>query len=101
VIDGIAERAAGIERAFRAIGEIEGVRRARSLGMVGACDLGEAGYFGKRGKDVVREARERGVYLRALGDTIYVCPPLNIPIRVLDSLLDAVHDSVRDALRPA
>jgi adenosylmethionine-8-amino-7-oxononanoate aminotransferase len=96
VIEGIAERAAGIERGFRAIGEIEGVRRARSLGMIGACDLGETGYFGKRGKEVVREARKRGVYLRALGDTIYVCPPLNIPIRVLDALLEAVRDSIEE-----
>jgi adenosylmethionine-8-amino-7-oxononanoate aminotransferase len=99
VIEGIGERAPRIARAFERIGALDGVLRTRSLGMIGACDLGEGGYLGGRGKAVVRAARTRGVYLRALGDTIYVCPPLNIPLDVLAELLDAVHDAIAETIR--
>jgi adenosylmethionine-8-amino-7-oxononanoate aminotransferase len=47
---------------------------------------------------VYEEARKRGAYLRPLGDTIYVCPPLTISDGDLDELLAIVDASVRAAL---
>ena len=74
------------------------MRRARSLGMIGAADLaGGDGYLGEAGWRVSREARARGAYLRPLGDTIYVCPPLTIDDGDLDTLLAIVEESVRAA----
>ena len=87
IVDGVRLRAAEIERAFAKIAEIPGVVRVRSLGMVGAADLGEGGYSGKSGE------------LRPLGDTVYVAPPLNIPMDELTSLLEIVELSIRDVLR--
>ena len=80
----------------------------RDRGMVGAVDLvgeaspfeGEAAdYLGAAGWRVYREARARGAYLRPLGSTVYVCPPLTISDAELDSLLDIFSESVRAALR--
>ncbi len=94
-----APKAARIAEAFAAMGKIPGVAGARSIGMIGALDL-TAGprYFGDEGWRVYDEARARGVYLRPLGDVVYVAPPLNIPDDLLDRLLHVVEASVRAVL---
>jgi len=77
---------------------IPGVRRVRTLGMVGALDLGDDGYMAELGWRVQRAARERGTQLRPLGDTVYVVPPLNITRPDLRSLLDVTREAVSVAL---
>ncbi|NOY92501.1 MAG: adenosylmethionine--8-amino-7-oxononanoate transaminase [Deltaproteobacteria bacterium] len=101
ILEHAAERARELAAGFAEMAEIPGVRRARSLGMVAALDLGEDGYLGEAGWRVQREARARGVQLRPLGDTVYVVPPLNIQRGELASLLRATHDSVASALSQA
>jgi adenosylmethionine-8-amino-7-oxononanoate aminotransferase len=95
-----APKAARIAAAFRALTEIPGVVRPRALGMIGAADLApSASYLGNVGWRVYDEARRRGAYLRPLGDTVYVAPPLTIPDADLDELLAIVRASVEVALR--
>jgi adenosylmethionine-8-amino-7-oxononanoate aminotransferase len=95
-------KAAKITAAFARIASIPGVARVRSLGMTGAADLSpgasDTGYLGRAGWRVYEEARRRGAYLRPLGDTVYVCPPLVIGERDLDDLLGILEESVRAAL---
>jgi adenosylmethionine-8-amino-7-oxononanoate aminotransferase len=63
--------------------------------MIGAADFEEGGgYLGGRGWRVYEEARRRGAYLRPLGDTVYVCPPLTIEEGELDELLEILVQSV-------
>jgi adenosylmethionine-8-amino-7-oxononanoate aminotransferase len=70
--------------------------------MIGAADLaGEAGYLASAGWRVYEEARARGAYLRPLGNTVYVTPPLTIPESELIQLLGILEESVRAALRSA
>jgi adenosylmethionine-8-amino-7-oxononanoate aminotransferase len=100
ILEGLGARASRILARFEKIRGIEGVRRVRSLGSIGAADLGDVGYGGTGiGWRVADEARARGVFLRPLGDTVYVAPPLNIPLDVLDHTLDVVEESIRVALR--
>jgi adenosylmethionine-8-amino-7-oxononanoate aminotransferase len=95
-------KAAKITAAFARIASVSGVARVRSLGMTGAADLSpgasDTGYLGRAGWRVYEEARRRGAYLRPLGDTVYVCPPLVIGDRDLDDLLGILEESVRAAL---
>lgn len=92
-------KAARIAEAFRAMSSLPGVTGARSIGMIGALDLDAGrGYLGRIGWRVYEEARERGVYLRPLGDVVYVAPPLTIPDDTLDRLLQVVAESVRAAV---
>lgn len=98
VLEGIPERARKIAAAFAEIGLLEGCRDARAIGMIGAVDLGAGGYLGDAGWQAHRKARELGAYLRPLGDTVYVAPPLNIAISDLEELLGIVRESVRFAL---
>lgn len=99
IVDGVAPRAARIERAFARIASIPGVRRVRTLGTIGAADLGDQGYSGAIGQRVYEAALARGAYLRPLGDTVYVAPPLNIGEPELDLLLEILEESVRDTMR--
>ncbi|HEY8943192.1 MAG TPA: hypothetical protein VIM73_02970, partial [Polyangiaceae bacterium] len=85
--------------------ELPGVARTRSLGMIGALDLeGASGYLESSGQRVYREALARGAYLRPIGNTVYIAPPLNIPDQDLEELLTIVEQSilaVNGAIAPA
>ncbi len=96
VLEKAKPKAVQIHEAFAALGELPGVTRVRSLGMMGALDLaGGEGYLATAGWDVYERALARGAYLRPLGNTVYVAPSLNIPSADLDELLDIVGESVR------
>jgi adenosylmethionine-8-amino-7-oxononanoate aminotransferase len=45
---------------------------------------------------VYEAAKRRGLYLRPLGDTVYIAPALNIPDAALDELLAGVEESLRE-----
>jgi adenosylmethionine-8-amino-7-oxononanoate aminotransferase len=86
--------AAHVER----LGALEGVHRPRHLGLIGAVDLSDAGYHGGLGWEVYAHALELGVFLRPLGDTVYVTPPLTITADELDDLMARVEEALRRAL---
>lgn len=98
VLGEVAAKAPRIAEAFERMGRIAGTARPRALGMIGAIDLGGAGYHARLGRRAQDAARERGVSLRPLGDTVYVAPPLTITGDELDELLRVVSESVRIAL---
>jgi adenosylmethionine---8-amino-7-oxononanoate aminotransferase len=98
VIECATNKARIIEDAFRRIGAIPGVTGVRSLGMIGAADVGRGGYRGAVGWKIYEEARRRGAYLRPLGDTVYVTPPLTIETGDLEALTGILEESVRVAL---
>jgi adenosylmethionine-8-amino-7-oxononanoate aminotransferase len=91
-------KAARIAARFARLGELAGVSGSRSLGLIGALDLGAGGYRDGVGWRVYAEALTRGAYLRPLGSTVYVAPPLNIPDAELEQLLDIVEESLRAVL---
>jgi adenosylmethionine-8-amino-7-oxononanoate aminotransferase len=96
ILEQARPKAARIARAFRELGAMPGVLRTRSLGMIGALDLaGPEGYLERRGQRVYTEALRRGAYLRPLGNTVYIAPPLNIADSDLEELLGIVEESVR------
>lgn len=101
ILEGVARKAKVIAAAFERLANLPGVARVRSLGMIGAADLHDArdGYLGGVGWRVYDEARRRGAYLRPLGSTVYVCPPLNIDDGDLGTLLSVLEESVRVAAR--
>jgi adenosylmethionine-8-amino-7-oxononanoate aminotransferase len=100
ILGQVARKQPLIASAFARMASIPGVTDVRSIGMIGAADLaGHGGYFGSAGWRVYEEARARGAYVRPLGDTIYVCPPLTIEESDLSALLGIVEESVRAAQR--
>lgn len=99
VLEHAATLAPRIERAVQRWAErFPSLRRPRALGMIGAIDLGDQGYLAGAGWRVYAEARARGAYVRPLGDTVYVAPPLTIDAGTLDALLAIVEESLRAAI---
>ena len=87
-----------LRAAFEGMASIPGVLRPRATGMVAAIDLGDTGYYGELGWRVHEEARARGAYVRPLGNTVYVCPPLTISADELGQLCEIVRASVEEVL---
>ena len=95
ILEGVAKRAETVARFFHErIARLPGVRRVRTLGSVGAADLGDSGYRGRVGPKVYEAALQLGAYLRPLGDTVYIAPPLNVDERVLDTLLETLEAAI-------
>jgi adenosylmethionine---8-amino-7-oxononanoate aminotransferase len=68
-----------------------GIKAARSLGTIGAIEIGQGGYFTSGTRDLAREAIERGVLLRPLGETLYSVPPYCVTDQELGLLFDAME----------
>jgi adenosylmethionine-8-amino-7-oxononanoate aminotransferase len=101
VMEGVPERAARIQASFARMGALPGTKNARAMGIVGAIDLADdAHYLGSAGWRVFEAARRRGIYLRPLGDVVYVTPPINIALNDLDELLSGVEASVAEVVAP-
>lgn len=98
ILDGIRVRAELIAAHLAGLQGRPGVRRARALGMVGAVDLGEGGYGGAAGPRFYQAALARGLYLRPLGDSAYLCPPFNIGLAELRLLLEGFSEAIDEAL---
>ena len=99
IVEQVVRKAPRVRERFERIAaNVPGARNARSCGLVGALDLGGGGYLAEAGWKVYAAARRRGVYLRPLGDVVYIAPALNIPDDVLDELLDVVEGAVSEAV---
>jgi adenosylmethionine-8-amino-7-oxononanoate aminotransferase len=81
-------------RTVEAMPEVAEVRRR---GFMVGIDLSEHDPSLRMGHRVTREARERGVIIRPLGDTIVLMPPLSISKADLRRLVEVTEQSIRAA----
>jgi adenosylmethionine---8-amino-7-oxononanoate aminotransferase len=101
ILERAAPKARAIAESFTALGRLPKVSRARALGMIGAVDLeadGSDGYLASIGWRVYQAALRRGLYLRPLGNVVYVAPPLNIPDADLAELLGKVREAIEEVV---
>jgi len=72
------------------------VQRPRCAGTMAAFDLaiGEASYLNPVGKQLQRLCLEQGVYLRPLGDVVYLLPPLCISENQLERCYAAIAEGI-------
>lgn len=70
------------------LGAYDIIRNVRILGTVIAFEisLGEDGYINTIGAEITREALEQGIYLRPLGNTVYIMPPYCITAGELERI---------------
>jgi adenosylmethionine-8-amino-7-oxononanoate aminotransferase len=99
IIEAARPKAERLGARFARLAELPGVSAVRSLGMVAALELNAEGYLDRAGWRVYDEALARGAYLRPLGSTVYVTPPLTISNDELEELCDIVEASVRAVTR--
>jgi len=80
------------------------LRNVRQRGLLGAMELVQDKETGtvypwaeRRGQQVCNETLRRGVWLRPLGNEVYVMPPLAISIEELDQIMEAVEAGIEVA----
>ena len=76
--------------------------RCRLTGTVAAFDIAvsdESGYLNPTGPTIKRIAMDHGVFLRPLGQVVYLLPPLCITDDQLKQCYGAIHTAL-DALDP-
>ncbi|MDA1358049.1 adenosylmethionine--8-amino-7-oxononanoate transaminase [Glycomyces luteolus] len=78
------------------LGAKEGVLEIRQLGTMIGVEVASVGE--RTGFAVCQAARERGVWLRPLGDTVVLMPPLNLGEAETDLLVDALTEAVDEVL---
>jgi adenosylmethionine-8-amino-7-oxononanoate aminotransferase len=76
------------------IAALEGVRGARALGTIAACEIGGGeGYLAAIGPALGAHFRERDLLVRPMGNTVYVMPPYCID----DADLDRIYAAIQEA----
>lgn len=70
------------------------IKNLRSLGTIMAFEIetGRDGYLNAVGMEITKKALEQGVYLRPLGNTVYIMPPYCITEEELQKVYDVVED---------
>jgi adenosylmethionine-8-amino-7-oxononanoate aminotransferase len=73
-----------------------GVHHPRCMGTVAAFDVdaGEASYLNPIGLQIQRHCMEQGVYLRPLGNVVYLLPPLSISDQQLERCYGAISSAI-------
>ena len=78
------------------------VKNARALGTVLAFELniGKDEYMNTTGPAITRDALEAGIYLRPLGNTVYLMPPYCITEKEMDQVYDFLIHCIRRYSEP-
>ncbi|MGH8093593.1 MAG: adenosylmethionine--8-amino-7-oxononanoate transaminase [Chthoniobacterales bacterium] len=90
-LESLPPKIAQLAKGMAVIGEIDGVKEARSIGMIGAIDLPDSALSW----EVCRRAREHGVLTRPIRNTVILMPPFCITTDLLHSALNALEKSLK------
>jgi len=98
---GLVERAAALGERLGALlaplSEDDRVVEVRRLGTMTGVEVRSAGE--RTGAEVCRAARRRGVWLRPLGDTVVLMPPLALATAETDLLVGALIEAIEEVVR--
>ena len=76
------------------------VKRPRCLGTMAAFELnaGENSYLNPIGKQIQRQCLEQGVYIRPLGNVVYILPPLCITNSELEKCYSVIELAIKQVI---
>ena len=91
----VRERIAALaERQEARVTALTGVRNARRLGTIAACEIGGGeGYLAEIGPALAAHFRDRNLLVRPMGNTVYAMPPYCIDEGDLDAIYAAIQDA--------
>ena len=94
VIEGSASKIARLSKELERLRSLPSVTGVRQYGLAAGIPLNLKAERG--GHRVCRRARERGVFLRPLGNTIVVMPPLSITEEEIAVIVSAIEHGIRE-----
>jgi adenosylmethionine-8-amino-7-oxononanoate aminotransferase len=102
VLEAVQPKIALLEKRLSIFKKLKGVGDVRQYGLIAGIELVKNKKTKEKfpaeervGHRVTLEARNRGAFLRPLGDVIVIMPPLSITIEELGGLLDITYQSIR------
>ncbi|HEX5153345.1 MAG TPA: adenosylmethionine--8-amino-7-oxononanoate transaminase [Parafilimonas sp.] len=92
-IQNITEKNIAFAQQLRQLNEVKNVR---SLGTILAfeIDRGEDVYLNTISHDITKKALEKGVYIRPLGNTVYIMPPYCVTVEELDKVYSVLIELI-------
>lgn len=103
LLENVRQRIKQLENRLQELWELKHVGDIRQYGLMAGVELvkdkekNEPFDYGLRtGFKVARKMIKRGVWVRPLGDTMVIMPPLAITQQELDYFIDALRDSIRE-----
>ncbi|MGE0048695.1 MAG: adenosylmethionine--8-amino-7-oxononanoate transaminase [Acidithiobacillus sp.] len=102
LLSSVRARIAQLQQGLQRFAEMPFSAAPRQFGLMAAVPLrnpqgGNAYVYGDRREYAVcRRAREAGVYLRPLGDSIVIVPPLSVTAAEIDLILQVLQDSMTE-----
>lgn len=95
VLEGIPRRAEILQKGFRELAEFIPQSRSNSLGMIAMLNVpAEVGGI-RFARAVTVQARARGLFIRSVGDVLYLFPPLNASEVELRMMISKLGEAIR------
>jgi adenosylmethionine-8-amino-7-oxononanoate aminotransferase len=98
IVARLPARVAQLEAGMRRVAEALDESPLRAVGMIAAVEIAGSAGGAERARRIVRRAFELGLFVRPLGPTVYLWPPLTVTddelARMLDILLCAARETV-------
>lgn len=94
VLAGIPKRALILEKGFKELSDLIPGSRSNSLGMIGMLNVpAEIGGI-RFARSVTQRARSLGMFIRSVGDVLYLFPPLNVSEVDLTRMISILGDGI-------
>ena len=84
------QKVATVEQFYRSQ-PLEGISKRRTCGLIDAFDVGSS----ERAKKVVHDLFERGIFMRPLGSTLYILPPLCVTTEDLERVYNEIQRALK------
>ena len=88
---------AALAGGFDRLAELPAAHRTASLGMMGVVELAGASGGAERARRAAAVARERGLFVRPLGNVLYLWPPLTTPVELIEKMLEHLTAAIEEA----
>ena len=101
VLEGLEPKIATLHRELELLRALPGVTEIRRYGLAAGIPLGPVDPARRVGYRICRRAREKGVFLRPLGDTLVIMPPLSITEDEIRTIVAAIRHGILEEMRDA
>ncbi len=97
VVERCAPSMATIRAGFGELAKHPAVHYAKCLGMIGMCAIAEEAGGAAFARRAANAAYDLGLFIRPLGEVLYLWPPLTTTAGELDAMLDRFHSAIAAA----
>lgn len=91
IFEAIPEKSELLEKGFKKLSEILDNSFYRTLGMIASVEINKSCGDEECAKRITKEARDLGLFIRPLGNVIYLWPPLNCSNAELNEMINILH----------